>query len=43
MRTAAHGRSEKEIAPDVFGGASTEAIHTRRHLLTMGVNYRFGG
>ncbi len=36
-------RSVNFTVPDVFDGASTEAIHTHRHLLTMGVNYRFGG
>lgn len=29
--------------PDTIAAVSHEAVDTRRHLLTMGVNYRFGG
>lgn len=35
-------RSVDFTVPDAISSVSTETIHTRRHLLTMGVNYRFG-
>jgi len=34
-------RSVDFTVPDAINVVSTETTHTRRHLLTMGVNYRF--
>lgn len=36
-------RSVNFFVPNVIAAASTELISTQRHLVTMGVNYRFGG